>query len=154
MVENPLLLDQKNENNYFTEMCSGSEACSYLRLVDFVCHSTLGLKVIKRERERGTQIGGGATCARALLTGLKATPTPFRVPGFGLRVSGFELRVSCFVFRVSGFGFRVSGFGLRVAGLRFGVAGGGQGDADGPCQSAPTGIEGHSHSVSRAVITR
>ena len=28
-------------------MCSGSEAGSYLRLVDFVYHSTLGLRVIK-----------------------------------------------------------------------------------------------------------
>jgi len=30
-------------------MCSGSEADSYLRLIDFVYHSTLGLRVIKRE---------------------------------------------------------------------------------------------------------
>ena len=36
--------------NYFTEMCSGSEAGSYLRLIDFVCHSTLGLRVIKKRR--------------------------------------------------------------------------------------------------------
>ena len=28
------------ENNYFPEMCSGSEAGSYLRLIDFVYHST------------------------------------------------------------------------------------------------------------------
>ena len=33
--------------NYFTKMCSGSEAGSYLRLIDFVYHSTLGLRVIK-----------------------------------------------------------------------------------------------------------
>jgi len=38
------------ENNYFTEMCSGSEAGSYLRLIDFVSHSTLGLGVIKKRR--------------------------------------------------------------------------------------------------------
>ena len=25
-----------HENNYFTEMCSGSEAGSYLRLIDYV----------------------------------------------------------------------------------------------------------------------
>jgi len=37
-------------NNHFTEMCSGSEAGSYLRLIDFVYHSTLGVRVIKRER--------------------------------------------------------------------------------------------------------
>ena len=33
-------------------MCSGSEAGPYLRLVDFVYHSTLGLKVMKRDKER------------------------------------------------------------------------------------------------------
>ena len=35
-------------NNYFTEMCSGSEAGSYLRLIGFVYHSTLGLREIKK----------------------------------------------------------------------------------------------------------
>ena len=40
------------ENNYFTEMCSGSEAGSYLRLLDVVYHSTLGLRVIKKKRFR------------------------------------------------------------------------------------------------------
>ena len=39
------------ENNYFTEMCSASEAGSYLRLVDFVYHSTLGLRVIKKKKK-------------------------------------------------------------------------------------------------------
>ena len=39
------------ENNYFTEMCSGSEAGSYLRLIDFAYHSTLGLRVIKKIEE-------------------------------------------------------------------------------------------------------
>ena len=34
----------------FTEMCSGSEAGSYLRLVDFVYLSTLGLRVMKKKR--------------------------------------------------------------------------------------------------------
>ena len=33
-------------------MCSGSEAGSYLRLIDFVYHSTLGLRVIKKEKFR------------------------------------------------------------------------------------------------------
>ena len=32
-------------------MCSGSEAGSYLRLTDFVYHSTLGLRVIKKKKE-------------------------------------------------------------------------------------------------------
>ena len=35
----------------FTEMCSGSEAGSYLRLVDFVYHSTLGLRVKKKGKK-------------------------------------------------------------------------------------------------------
>jgi len=39
------------ENNYFTEMCSGSEAGSYLRLIDWMYHSTLGLKVIKKKKK-------------------------------------------------------------------------------------------------------
>ena len=33
-------------------MCSGSEACSYFRLIDFVYHSTLGLRVIKSAAHR------------------------------------------------------------------------------------------------------
>ena len=32
-------------------MCSGSEAGSYLRLLDFVSHSTLCLRVIKKKRK-------------------------------------------------------------------------------------------------------
>jgi len=31
-------------------MCSGSEAGSYLRLIDLVYHSTLGLRVIKKKK--------------------------------------------------------------------------------------------------------
>jgi len=33
-------------------MCSVSEAGSYLRLIDFVYHSTLGLRVIKKKKKR------------------------------------------------------------------------------------------------------
>ena len=36
---------------YFTEICSGFEAGSYLRLIDFVYHSTLGLRVIKKKKK-------------------------------------------------------------------------------------------------------
>ena len=32
-------------------MCSGSEAGSYLRLIDFVYYSTLGLRVIKKQKK-------------------------------------------------------------------------------------------------------
>jgi len=37
--------------DYFTELCSGSEAGSCLRLIDFVYHSTEGLRVIQKKRE-------------------------------------------------------------------------------------------------------
>ena len=40
---------------YFTEMCSGFEAGSYLRLIDFVYHSTLGLRVNKKMRRTNRQ---------------------------------------------------------------------------------------------------
>ena len=33
-------------------MCSGSETGSYSRLIDFVYHSTLGLRVTKKKRGR------------------------------------------------------------------------------------------------------
>jgi len=33
-------------------MCSGSEAGSYLRLIDVVYHSTLGLRVMKKKKRR------------------------------------------------------------------------------------------------------
>ena len=39
-------------HRYFTEMCSGSDTGSYLRLIDFVHHSSLGLRVIKKKRRR------------------------------------------------------------------------------------------------------
>ena len=39
-------------SNYFAEMCSGSEVGSYLRLIDFVCHSILGLRVIKKKKKK------------------------------------------------------------------------------------------------------
>ena len=34
-------------------MCSGYEAGSYLRFIDFVYHATLGLRVIKKKRKKG-----------------------------------------------------------------------------------------------------
>jgi len=37
-------------NNYFTEIRSGSEAGSYLRLIDFAYLSTLGVRVIKKKK--------------------------------------------------------------------------------------------------------
>jgi len=43
-------------------MCSGSEAGSYLRLIDFVYHSTLGSRVIKK---KGLRVGA-ETAGKAL----------------------------------------------------------------------------------------
>ena len=37
------------ENTDLTQMCSGSEAGSYLRLIDLAYRSTLGLRVIKQK---------------------------------------------------------------------------------------------------------
>ena len=51
-VPEPLHLVQE-KNNYFTEMCSSSEAGSYVRLIAFVYHSTLGLRVIKKKKSSG-----------------------------------------------------------------------------------------------------
>ena len=43
-------------------MCSGSEAGWYLRLIDFVCHSTLSFRVIKKKKNLywGSLGAGGA----------------------------------------------------------------------------------------------
>ena len=48
-------------SNYFTERCSGSEAGSYSRLIEFVNHPTPGLGVIKKKNICGGQgyIGKG-----------------------------------------------------------------------------------------------
>jgi len=43
-----LMCESRFKNNYFTEMCSGSEAGSYLRLL---YHSTLGLRVITKNKK-------------------------------------------------------------------------------------------------------
>ena len=53
------------ENNYFTEICSGSEAGSYLRLMDFVHHSTLGLRVTK-QKEKKTYPGVQSALSKAV----------------------------------------------------------------------------------------
>ena len=39
------------KNNYFAELCSSFEAGTYSRLFGFVCHSTLGLRVMKRKKK-------------------------------------------------------------------------------------------------------
>jgi len=65
---------------HFTEMCSGSEAGSYLRLIDFLHHSTLGLRVMKKREEKNPTM-----------------PSEFEVTGSGcssdVRVWGVEVGV-------------------------------------------------------------
>jgi len=56
------LLEDEFKNNYFTEMCSGSKTGSYLRLIDFVYHSTLGLRVIKKKTNPPTERSVAVTC--------------------------------------------------------------------------------------------
>jgi len=63
LLDLPLRYSSQFKNNYFTEICSGSEAGSYLRLIDFVYHSTLGLRVIQKEKkEGGRPWRGGRRC--------------------------------------------------------------------------------------------
>jgi len=88
-------------------MCSGSEAGSYSRLIDVVCHSTLGLRVIKREvadpREALHDKHGSCAQRHDRLRHPHVVPpalNPFRGLGFG--------------FRISDFGFRISGVGCKV----------------------------------------
>ena len=45
------------KNNYFAEMSSGSEEDSYLRLIDFLFSSALGLRVIKKKKTRNPAPG-------------------------------------------------------------------------------------------------
>ena len=58
------------KNNYCTEMCSGSEAGSYLRLVDFVYHSTLGSRVINKKKKKKDRVVQPARLLRLCSTPL------------------------------------------------------------------------------------
>ena len=44
-------------------LCSGSEAGSYLRIIDFAYHSTLGLRVIKKREAPALKARAAGTCA-------------------------------------------------------------------------------------------
>ena len=101
-------------------LCSGSEEGSYLRIIDFAYHSTLGLRVANK-----TKKGSGFTCSfpRAMWLTIKLRERTRG--GVGLRVEGFVFGslVSCFVPRGWCFGFRVLGVG--ISGLVFRVPGSG-----------------------------
>ena len=45
-------------------MCSGSEAGAYLRLIDFVYHSTLALRVIKKKKKKYPVVQNGVVFER------------------------------------------------------------------------------------------
>ena len=84
------------ENKYFTEMCSGSVAGSYLRLIDFVYHATLGLRVIKKRRI--TCRHGNGVCApparEVIANGLFLFPSfDFQLRPIQIRVQGSGSRV-------------------------------------------------------------
>jgi len=49
-------------------MCSGSEAGSYLRRIDLVYHSTLGVRVIKKKKKQKDQGAPGRGRPKAFET--------------------------------------------------------------------------------------
>ena len=53
-----------------TEMCSGSEVGSYLRLIDVVYHSTLGLRVIKKKKNESFRFVFSRECGSGHLLSL------------------------------------------------------------------------------------
>ena len=55
---------------FFTKTCSGSEAGSYLRLIDLVYHPTLGLRVIKKEGAPAPHASSAAACHARMLEGV------------------------------------------------------------------------------------
>ena len=57
------------DNNYFTEMCSGSEAGSYLRIIDFVYLSTL----VARSSSPCESLSSLPTGTTYLLQGVRTT---------------------------------------------------------------------------------
>ena len=81
-------------------MCSGSEAGSDLRLIDFVYHSTLGLRVIKKRKKfRGASAAAADERVRA-----KSWAAWVQGPGLGKQDSqcehasgGYRVQVCCWV---------------------------------------------------------
>ena len=86
--------DNRVRRDYFPEMCSGSEAGSYLWRIDFVCHSTLGVRVIKKKKKlshrcksanssRSNQKGGVRKHLVARLVEVWGSGFGFRLNGSG-----------------------------------------------------------------------
>jgi len=75
-------------------MCSGSEAGWYLRLIDFVYHSTLGLRVIKKKEENLELVPDGPEVGvRRADRHLAWIKSPFSRPCFVLALAGSRRRV-------------------------------------------------------------
>ena len=64
-------------------MCSGSEADSYLRLIDFVYDSTLGLRIIKKKYPDEKRDGGVDQLHRDRLA-QRQTPPDICAPNSGI----------------------------------------------------------------------
>jgi len=78
-------------------MCSGSEAGSYFRLIDFLSLNS------RREsnKEEGTLAARSSARFSAAFTSASLPGVEFRVLGFVFRVEGLGLR------RIQGLGFRI-----------------------------------------------
>ena len=120
-----MLVPHADEPCGFEVLGSGAETGSCLRLMDFVYHSTLGLRLIKKKKSGS----GPRVCGVGFRARVSLLPLTKRGLGFGLLGLGFrdEERVfdphpdeSCGVW---GLGFGV--WGLEFRGLVFRVQGSG-----------------------------
>jgi len=93
-------------------MCRGSEAGSYLRLIHFVYHSTLGLRVIKKKKKHLHAVRLQSRLVEVSGLGLEQTTRSRDSLGSGESKGGLQHRLD----RVSiGFqGWIGLGFALRV----------------------------------------
>jgi len=89
------------KNNYFTEMCSGSEAGSYSRLIDFV-HPSMRLNTIEALTGHRKSPFASATCSSQLKNNYFTEMCSGSEAGSYSRLTDFKFRISDFGFRDSG----------------------------------------------------
>jgi len=75
------------ENNFFTEMCSASEAGSFLRLIDFVYHSTRVMK--KKGAAAHPRVSSSSPGPMAVLGGWVVSYERGTPVGYGRSPAGF-----------------------------------------------------------------
>ena len=82
-------------NHYFTKMCIGSGVASHLRFIDFVYHSTLGLRVIKKNKIRPTcdERSAGQKRVRHILVCRPAEQLAAEREGSGSGFNGLRLQL-------------------------------------------------------------